>query len=689
MSDEALRLIILDDSSNDAESVANLLRNTGRPVRAEHIAEAEDLRTALTAQTWDLLLAKPAVASFSALDALRVVAQFEQDVPLVLMLSTDPGEEIDELLEAGARDAIPVSQQRRLVHAIWREFQTLQERRQMRECGRRLKQTEHRARALVDSSRDAIAYVHEGIHLYVNDSYLSMFGLTDRTELLDMPVMDLIAPEDHGKLKEFLRAHVKGKAQSGNFELSGLKADATTFQINMEFSPATFEDELCTQIIIRDRSDSAELEKKLDELSRLDLPTGLYNRGFFLTHLERELHHNESYQGAIFLLEPADFARLQEEHGIAAADSLIIEVARLLKATLKEEAMLARFGNHTFAWILQQLGQDKMEQVAQGLVKGLRDHIFAIGTRSISIQFQAGITAIDGTVKEVGELIQRAERALVEARRGNRPCQIYAPAASDMTDAERMSIWARQIKLALRENSFVLLYQPVISLRGDSSENYEVLLRMLDNQQNQLPPMEFLQAAENAGLMRGVDRWVLANAAKALAKRRRAGQDTRLFVKLSNASLTDPGFLPWLGELVRAASLGSGVLTLELAEPVARKHLNEVRALSSGLKQFGVRLALEHLVPEGNWTDLLRYCEPNFLKVSGDVVRHLADSREHQEMLKQVCQVAQERDIKTIAQFVENAGTLAYLWTSSVDYAQGYFLHEPSPNLNYDFSFEG
>jgi len=684
--EDVLHLIVIDDSSNDIEVVTNRLRDAGHAVRTERVEDDEDLREALSRQRWDMVLAKPQIPDFSALDALQIVNDRELDLPLVVLVNQVDEEEIAPILAAGARDIVSTQNIACMLHRLVREFSDLHKRRRHRECETMLQEASRRAQGLVDSSRDAIAYVHEGMHIYANASYLELFGYSDPLELEGMPIMNMVAPADHARFKEFLRNYLKGQPQAEELELHGLRADQSEHPITMEFAPASYEGESCIQVVIRDQSASRELEERLDHLSRQDLLTGLYNRQFFVEQLKERLA--QKGQGVVLFIQPNDFERVREQSGIAGSDLVLAELANLLRKHAPEAACAARFDAHIFSLLVQSRGGEEVERLTRELRTLVEEHLFDTGQNSLSLSITVGGTPFDDTVESTETVLERAEKALQTAAQRGKSLHLYNPRAEQMADRERIAHWGRQIKVALRDNQFHLLYQPIVSLHGDPNENYEVLLRLRGAGGEWVPPGEFIPAAEAAGLMGAVDRWVLAHAVKVLMERHQTGKSTNFFIKLSEPSLQDPEFLPWMRDLLKASRLEGNLITLEVSEAVAAGNLKAVKVLIDGLHQLRIRFALDHFGIAPNYASLLKHCNANFLKIDGSLIRDLANNTAHQQKVKAITAEAKEMERLTIAEFVEDANTLAALWGCGIDYIQGYFLQEPDASLDYEFLSE-
>jgi diguanylate cyclase (GGDEF)-like protein/PAS domain S-box-containing protein len=685
-SEDILRLIVIDDSSNHAETVSSLLRNAGQAVRTERAEDDEDLRELLAQQGWDMVLTKADIPHLNPIDAMHIIHQTELEIPLIVLLEAFDDSGMGDVLDAGARAVVSLEHPVTLVHTLAREFGDVLKRRRHRECETLLQEANRRAQSLVDSSRDAIAYVHEGMYIYANESYLQMFGYSSLEEIEGMPLMDMVSPADHGKFKEFLRGYLKGRTAGDSLDIHGCKADGDEFMSTMDFSPASYEGESCIQIIIRDQSLSKELEAKLDSLTKHDLLTGAYNRPYFMAMLQN-LVGQSGVHGTLLYVAPDDFKSLRERLGIAGSDLLLTDFATLLKQHLPgENDLVARFDGEVFTLILQGVEEDDAAAIAKKILQAIEENIFDANGQTASLTGSIGIALYHEDLHDMHELLQRAEKAYRKASAGGNRLYLYNPQTEGMAEREQASLRVKQLKTALRDNRFQLLFQPIVSLHGDPVENYEVLLRLLDDDGKQIPPSEFMPAAEHAGLMGGIDRWVLAHTVKALVERRRAGRNTHFFIKVSGESLHDDKMLPWLRDLLKAAKVEGSYLTLELSEAVASSNLKLIKPLIEGLHQLRIQVGLDHFGLAPNYVNLLRHAEVDYLKIDGNLIRGIAQSKENQARVSEITAMAQESGKKTIAEFVEDANTLSTLWSCGIDYIQGYFLQEPGTEMNYDFN---
>jgi len=255
--------------------------------------------------------------------------------------------------------------------------------------------------------------------------------------------------------------------------------------------------------------------------------------------------------------------------------------------------------------------------------------------------------------------------------------------------SEEEKRWFDRIKTALSNNQFVTVYQPIVNLAAEPAENYELLLRMQDDQGEEIAPGAFMGSAEKAGLMTAIDRWVISNAIHSLTERQKDKGNTRFFIKLSNCSLRDSSLEAWLSEQLLVAKLPASSLVFEITEIDASKNQAQAQALCKKLKQLNCQVALDHAGLEGLTAEakaLWLSLDLDYIKISGQLIRNLSKNKDDQATVNFISAFAKSKGILTIAQFVQDATVLAYLWQQGINYIQGYYLQRPDTALSYDFS---
>jgi diguanylate cyclase (GGDEF)-like protein/PAS domain S-box-containing protein len=679
---KTIRLLILEDSQNEAERLVSLFRNAGRATRVHRITSSDNLAEALQ-QSWDLLISAPTSEHIDPNEAITAIRRQAKDIPVIQLVADNESDAITEALMLGAQDALPQGDDERLILVANRELANLEERRARRAAEVALREAEKRCQLLLDSSVDAITYVHDGMHIYANRAYLKLFDYEDADELEGMPMIDLIAGEDQTRFKDFLKSYASGE---GSAELScgGVKPDGQRFAARMSFSPATYDGEPCIQVVIRAENDNAELEERLREISSQDLVTGLYNRPYFLELMDTAAQRaiTEGQVASLGYIRIDRYSEVISEVGLAGIDLLLTDLATMLRNHFGEAGQLARFGDDVFTVLLAGMAPQQSQEQLAGLLKKAEGHLFDIAGRTVQTTLSIGVAGLSEQTSKAQEVIDRAHRCADEIEANG--IKIYNPADELAAAANRGNLVA-MVQQALDNNSFRLLFQPIISLRGDSDEHYEVLLRLLSPQGEEVPAADFLAAAKDAGLAEKIDRWVVLNSVKLLSEHRSKGHNTRLFVHLSANSLQDQTLLPWLSVALKAARLPSDSLVFQISEPDAVAYLKQAKALTQGLAELHCKVALGQFGCAINPFNTLKHLHVDFVKVDGSFSQDLS-SAENQEALKTLLASLHAQAKLTIVPCVESATVLATLWQAGVNYIQGHYLQGPSQSMDYDFS---
>ena len=343
--DAALRLMVVDDSVEAAEAIVSGLRNSGIAVRPSRPENEAELASLLEQQPPDLMLVDPQASGVPLAAVLQAVSASGKDLPVLFLAEHVDDALLMRAMEAGARGVVIRRSVPHLQSVVRSEWADLEARRALRRLEAHVRETERRCDALIDSSRDPIAYIHEGMHIRANQAYLEVFGFESFDDIEGMPLLDLVAPAQVGAFKQLLKEIARGDAPP-RFETEARTMEGESFKAVMEFTPATYEGEPCLQVVIRRQEIDPALAREVEELRQRDMATGLLNRATFLRTLEDAVAAaaQGDSQHALLLVEPDHYARLLQDIGLDAADALIAALAERLRRVLGEDAVAARFG---------------------------------------------------------------------------------------------------------------------------------------------------------------------------------------------------------------------------------------------------------------------------------------------------------------------------------------------------------
>jgi len=673
--DYVIKILFIENSLEEAEQIISLLRNTGIAVRPARATNVEQLKAAVNELEPDVVMFDPAVSTLALSEAVRVLEAFGRDYALLGLINMMDNHSVADLFVHGVRGIALRSQPKQLVLVLQREFEALQTRRQLRRLETSLRESERRCDALLDSSTDAIAYVHEGMHERANQAYLDTFGYDSFDDLLGLPVLDMIDAANADEFKALLRGHARQEKMPHQLALRARRADGSSFDATVEFAPATFEGEPCLQIVFRRQMiDPAVLE----QLQR-DSVTGLFNRARMLECVDNAVAAAaKGKKGqSLLLIEPDNWASLVAGIGLGKADELLAGFADRIRMLLGAEDMAGMLAEHTLGVVLDSRQDDAIRDWITKLQHSVSNAIFDAGTRSISVTASIGGSLLGEKNANAELLLNQASQALRTAQSlGGSKMELHDPAAREKADDERDRYWLELLQQALANDGLRLYHQQTISLQDAEGDYSEILLRM-NGPQGEVLPGFFMPIAEKHDLTCAIDRWVLDQAITRLQAREEQGQQTTFFIKLTASSLQDNTLLPWLGERLRQVTLKRSRIVLEMTESKVMTLLRPAQEFVNGWKKLGGQFALEQFGSGLNSFQLLNHIDADYLKIDRSYMTELPQHPENQKKVTEICQQARELKRQTIAEWVEDATSTSLLFSCGVDFVQGNFLQPP------------
>jgi diguanylate cyclase (GGDEF)-like protein len=685
----AIRLLLLEASQNEAGRLVSLFRNAGRAARAQRLADPAGLDELLS-QSWDLAILAPPSPE---LDSHAVLQRLRHQVPhLAIIQRVTPGdsEAVLTALRQGARDAIASDNDEHLLLASLRELGNLADRHERRRLEQALAEAEQRCQLLLANAVDAVAYVHDGLHIHVNLAYVELLGYPSADDLEITPLMDLIAAADQPALRDAFR-QLRDDPSPLELDCQGVRHDGSTIDLRLRLTPAIYLDEPCVQLHLREArvAPAAEaLEEQLREVRFQDTLTGLLNRSRMLDLLEDALERARLGAPASFAYLSIDrYPTLLAELGIDAMDELLVALAERLREHFGTLVTLSRFADDAFTALLPQAADASLDTTFERLLGRQERKPLTLAGRNLAISYSIGVVGLDTHAKSAGDLVDRAHRSARQvAQRGGNACKRYDPQEELAAAANRGNLMA-MVKQALQQNGFRLLFQPVIGLRGSSHEYYEALLRLINPQGEEVSPAEFARTARDSGLSGQIDRWVIHQAVRQLGEHRARGHGTRIFVHLSGATLGDLELLPWLSKTLEAQQLDAEAVIFQVSEEDLLAQPEQALAMAQRLRRQGHPITLSGFASGDQPLAALRFLVPDYVKLSGKLIKDLGQP-DHQERLKAMVADLSAQNVQTIAPFVESASVLAQLWQVGVHFIQGYYLQEPSQAMDYEFQAE-
>ena len=721
----ALPVLVVAQSQNDAELLNSTLRNAGHAVRPIWAASMDDAEKSLKQQKPDLILCSTSVPAAPFKDMVRLRDMTLPNVPIIAIGKSLSPAIVAEIINTGARDLVSMDQIEHLQAVVSRELEVLQLARDFEQTSIKLHSYEQRINLVVKESKDAISYVHDGIILSANPAFLELFGHKGSGDIEGTPILEMFEGESQGPLKEALKVAGKGQ-DAGRLAVKGKHSGGKSFGTTLEFAKVEVDGESAIAISIRSdqgakqanvqKQQAQELaikvhskaqehmdqfkeqidqqKEQIDQLTQklaasvqqlttyrnLDLFTGLMNRTYFLETLAAAMQRlpKDGVLGLV-IIKPDKFTAVAEKVGVLASDTIIKALADLIRSLSAKEDRIARFGGTVFMALVVRPKIKDVADWADRLRTTAASRIFQAGDKSTNLTVSLSYVEVDANRNNIEKLLEDAEQAHRSAlQAGGNKVVGWTPPTVDAEGRVTDTEWQRRLTEALKNNKFILAFQPVASLTGENTDLHDVLVRMRGDKDEEIPPNDFLPAAERINMMTAIDRWILESSITVLKERITQGRNSSLFVRLSDQSLTDKGLLPWIEKLLAGAkNIPPANLVFEIPEKSAEKYLTATRTFAESVRKLKCRFALEHF---GIGHDPLHTLElikdVDFLKIDGTISAVLATDPKKHEMVKTVVKKAQDMGIKTVAERVEKPETMAVLYTLGIEFIQGNIVQE-------------
>jgi diguanylate cyclase (GGDEF)-like protein/PAS domain S-box-containing protein len=433
-------------------------------------------------------------------------------------------------------------------------------------------------------------------------------------------------------------------------------------------------------LTIRDVTEQRKLEEELKHQAFHDALTGLPNRALFanLAAHGLALARRTGTTAAVLFIDLDDFKIVNDTMGHAIGDELLSGVAKRLASVARESDTAARLGGDEFALLVEGLpGPGDVDAFASRVVATFSEP-FDLSAGSVLATATVGVSTTEDS-NDVDELLRHADLSLYAAKSdGKRQWHRYAPVLS------AGMVKRRQLQAALEDavarSDFALAYQPIVSLANGEIRGFEALARWPDPPNGPVPPSEFIELAEETGLIIPLGSWVLRQAITDLARWRGPDPDPRqpgVSVNVSARQFRDPDFVARVRRYLHETGLVPNAIVLELTESALLRRDDRINSDLAELKRMGVRLAIDDFGTGYSSLSYLRDLPIDVLKIDKSFVDAITESAQGRRFAELIIDFALALDIRVIAEGIETEEQRSLLASMGCTYGQGYLLAMP------------
>lgn len=668
-----LQLLVSCESQAALESCLALFRDAGHSVRAHRITSLRDLDDMQRDGQWDLFIAHEKHPEVAPAEALALLAERASDLPCIVRAAEPLGAEALGWLRAGARDVVGADDGARLLLAACREIRARRAHRELAALRVQYAETAERCELLLAASRDAIAYVVDGMHVHANELYAELFGYADVEELGSIPLVDLIAAQKQQEFKDALKRYRAHPEAQTAIDFTGTRADGSAFAGQLVLSTASFEGEPCMQVLVRAAPAGA------------TAPAAAGAGG--LAVLASTL--SATAGGQLLLIAVDGFNQHCRHLGVGAANRLVDELGAFVARSVGWTQAPLRAADGVLAVLLADSDPERALAQARRAVQAVAGHIHEVGTQSVSCSICVEVCPLgEGRDATVDALLDRCWSALLGTVERAQRLRAADPervglASAAAPDADATTASGPSIEEALRRGELRILFQPIVSLRGDSNEYYEAQAR---HHPSNRPALDWLAETSPGVSSAELDQLVAQQALQQLAAHRAAHPETRLILPIGGGSVLDADFADWLAATLRAAAVPPDCLVIAIAHRTASSHLKQAKQLAERLSSLGCQLCVAEVHSGDNPLPELLHLRPQFARIAERLAPALTDTESTNTLLKPLVESLHREQIASIMPGVEGAGVLAVLWQLGVNFIQGDYLQAPQAQMHYDFT---
>lgn len=440
-------------------------------------------------------------------------------------------------------------------------------------------------------------------------------------------------------------------------------------------------------IVCEDITEQKKLSEKLSFQASHDALTGLVNRREFEQRInnaiKRSLEETE-IEHALFFLDLDQFKIINDTCGHLAGDHLLRELVSVINPLIRQGDTLARIGGDEFGVLLENCAINQASHVAEQIRQKIHEFKFTWDDKELGVGVSIGVVPVNNSTTSITIAMSDADAACYIAKEsGRNKIHIYQKGDEEIATRHGEMTWVNRIQTALNNDQFVLMAQTIEKIKEPYSDSlhFEILIRMLDEDNNLISPDKFLPAAERYNLSPEIDRWVVINTFKWLAENPDQLAVLHLCsINLSGNTLSDDSFSDFLLQQFVLFNIPSEKICFEITETSAISNLDVAqRFIHSFSNELSCKFSLDDFGTGLSSFAYLKNMPVDFIKIDGQFVRDITSNPIDMAMVRSINEIGQIMGKKTIAEFVENKQILEQLKLIGIDYVQGYYISKPVP----------
>ncbi|WP_297813312.1 EAL domain-containing protein [uncultured Methylophaga sp.] len=533
--------------------------------------------------------------------------------------------------------------------------------------------------AILENAIIGIAFVRERRFIRVNRRFEDLFGF-DRDQITNQSTRS-IYPNEQAYL-QFGDQSYQALASSESYEaqLELIRQDGGKFWCALSGKAIDPNDPIAGTIwLFEDVTQQRENEEYLTRLASIDSLTGLPNRNVFNDRVEHAIHkaQRDGRRLAVFFLDLDHFKHINDSLGHNTGDMLLREVARRIKACLREGDTVARLGGDEFTLLLEDISSaEHVGKVAEKVIHSMT-RPYKIESTEISVSPSIGISLYPADGRDVDMLVRNADAAMYHAKKQGRNNFQFYSLDMNAEAAERLAL-ETALRQAVVQQEFFLHYQPQFDLDNGEMIGAEVLLRWYSEVWGNVPPSRFVPVLEDTGLIGEVGEWILGQACDTfLAIQDQVSTDFKIAVNLSGRQFKGGLLLGHIRQLLNQRQMPASNLELEITETMLMEDTELATMTLQELSDMGLSLAIDDFGTGYSSLSYLKQFPLNVLKIDSAFIHDITTDQDDAAIVDAIMAMSASLGLTVVAEGVETEAQLDYLRQRHCQRAQGYLLGRP------------
>lgn len=530
---------------------------------------------------------------------------------------------------------------------------------------------------LTEHSLQGIAVVHQGVIRYANPQFLGIYGLTQLDAKTAEIVLQSVPQEERPKIQEMQQRVIRGQEREVTYQARRQRADGSPLWLRFQYFLTDWGGQPALQILVTDETPHHQAHQALAAQSLRDTLTGLPNRNAMLHTLhERCQGKADDLPFVLVLLDLDRFKLFNEAHGHSVADEILVGVGMRLREALSEDYAVMRLSEDEFA-ILSPTGCAGGTAVEiAGIVRQQFSQALQARSGKFFIDASMGIALYPHSARDAESLLRAANAALHVAKR--------TPGTSHMLakkEFERGSSNTLEHEQALRKgidtHEFHLMYQPKVDARSGQLVGFEALARWNRADVGEVPPMEFIAAAERTGMIGALGLLLLRSACERIAQwHAHYGHCVPVAVNVSPLQMLDPEFAHTVQRVLHDTGVEPAWISLEITESAAVQNLEQTISQVQELRTLGIEVAMDDFGTGYSSLNMLRTLRLHTVKIDQGLVAPLPEP-ESVAVVRAICELAAALHMQVVAEGIENEAQALAATEAGCHMLQGYHFARP------------